>query len=159
MNIAYINPLIEASMRVIKQTTGFNTSVGKINITKSPYKNNNVVVIIGLTGEIKGNAVLCFKRELACKIVSAMMGGYPVNELDDIAKSAISELCNMIMGNTATLYTQQNIRVNITPPTVLTGENLEITVHKSVVLNIPLVFDSGEQMEIDISYYQKDKSQ
>lgn len=88
-----------------------------------------------------------------------MMGGYPVNELDDIAKSAISELCNMIMGNTATLYTQQNIRVNITPPTVLTGENLEITVHKSVVLNIPLVFDSGEQMEIDISYYQKDKSQ
>lgn len=152
MNVEYINPFIEASMGVINQMTGLQTSIGKVNIKHNPYKNNGVIVIIGLTGEINGSAVICFEVGLACKIASAMMGGFSVEKLDDISKSAISELCNMIMGNTSTIYSQKGIHINITPPTMFTGENIEIKVHKSTILNIPIIFNTEEQIEIDISY-------
>lgn len=85
-----------------------------------------------------------------------MIGG-PVEELDEISKSAISELCNMIVGNASTLFSKKNMFIEITPPTTFTGNDLEVSVHKSLVLNIPILFDTGEKMEIDISY-EKNKN-
>lgn len=155
MNVEYINPIIESSLSIINQTTGLNPKMGKIYVKNAPYKGDNVVVLIGLTGEIHGGTAISFPKSLACRIASAMMGGMPVPELDEIAKSAISELCNMIMGNTANLFYQKNISIDITPPTLLTGENMEFSQSKSVVVSIPLMFDNGENMIIDISYREK----
>jgi len=38
-----------------------------------------------------------------------------ITEIDEIGKSAIGELCNMILGYTATLFSRGNIIVDITP--------------------------------------------
>jgi chemotaxis protein CheX len=152
MKAEYINPFIEASQRIIAETTGLSPKVGKIYIKNTPFKGDNVVVLIGLTGSIQGNVTLSLKRTLACKIASAMMGGIPVVELDELTKSAVSELCNMILGNTANIFYKNNIAIDITPPTVLTGENMEFSPSKSVIICIPLEFECGETMEIDITY-------
>jgi chemotaxis protein CheX len=151
MKAEYINPFIQSSVSVVSQTTGISPTVGKIYIKNLPYKGDNVVVIIGLTGEIQGNVVISLKKTLACTIASAMMGGMPVPELDEMAKSAISELCNMILGNTASIFYNNNIKIDITPPTLLTGENLQLSQSKSVVMCIPIQFQDGECIEIDIS--------
>jgi chemotaxis protein CheX len=151
MKAEYINPFIQSSVSVISQTTGISPTVGKIYIKNLPYKGDNVVVIIGLTGEIQGNVVISLRKTLACTIASAMMGGMPVPELDEMAKSAISELCNMILGNTASIFYNNDIKIDITPPTLLTGENLQLTQNKSVVMCIPIQFQNGECIEIDIS--------
>jgi hypothetical protein len=47
--------------------------------------------------------VISLSKETALSVASLMMGGMLVTELDDLSKSAISELGNMIMGNTATI--------------------------------------------------------
>ena len=60
------------------------------------YSSDGVVILIGLTGKISGNVVLSLSKNLALSIASAMMYGMPVNELDEISKSAIAELANMI---------------------------------------------------------------
>lgn len=152
MNVEYINPFIEASQNVIAQTTGFNSSIGKPYIKNAPYKNDNVMVLIGLTGKIYGNVVVSFSYDTAYKIVSAMMGGMQIQELDEMSKSAIAELCNMILGNTAMIFSQKNINIDITPPTVLTGENMQLSPTKTVVVCIPLILENNCKIEIDISY-------
>ncbi|WPC44202.1 chemotaxis protein CheX [Clostridium sp. JS66] len=152
MKVEYINPFIEASLKVIGETTGFNPVLGKVHVKKQPYEGSNVVVLIGLTGEIKGNVVISLKEALACKIASAMMGGMPVVELDEMTKSAIAELCNMILGNTANIFYKNEISIDITPPTVLTGENMQFSFDKSVIVCIPLEFNDSENLEIDITY-------
>jgi len=81
-----------------------------------------------------------------------MMGGFPVKELDDLSKSAIGELCNMILGNTSTLFSQQKMFVDITPPTILTGNNIEVTLQNPVTLSVPLVFNNGKKIGIDIPF-------
>jgi chemotaxis protein CheX len=155
MNVEYINPFIEASTRIINETTGFTPRLGKVYVKNAPYRSDNVLVMIGLTGKISGSVVLSFSKEVACKIASAMMAGMPVVELDEIAKSAVSELCNMILGNTATLFSRKGINIDITPPTTLTGNNIQLSVHKSVIVCLPIIFEDGSKIEIDISYVDK----
>lgn len=152
MKVEYINPFIESSINVINQTTGINPSLGKVHIKKNSYKGDNVVVLIGLTGEIQGNVIITLHKNLACKIASAMMCGMPVSELDEIARSAISELCNMILGNTANIFYSNNINIDITPPTLLTGDNMEFSQNKALTVCVPLHFEDGHEINIDISY-------
>lgn len=80
-----------------------------------------MVILIGVTGEMRGQVVLSIDEKKACEIASRMMMGMPVPELDDMAISAISELGNMIMGNAATVFSVRNIGIDITPPTVGRG--------------------------------------
>lgn len=155
MKAEYINPFVEISTDIIKKTTGLCPVLGKIYVKDTPYKSDNVLVMIGLTGKISGSVVINFSKNVACNIASAMMMGMPVPELDEIAKSAIGELCNMILGNTATVFSQKGINIDITPPTILIGDNIELTVHKSLIVCVPILFEDGTKVEIDISYIDK----
>jgi len=155
MKIEYINPFIQASQSIIVQTTGFTTSIGKVYIKNRPYKGNEVVVLIGLTGEIQGSTTISMNNILACKIAAAMMGVASIPVLDEIAKSAIAELGNMILGNAAGIFSKNKINIDITPPIVFTGENIELSISNSVIICIPLVFVDGKCLEIDLTYIEK----
>lgn len=155
MNVEYINAFIESSMNVIKQTTGLEVKTGKTHIKNTSYKGDNVIVMIGLTGNIVGNVVITIDTDLACSIASFMMMGMPVTELNDISKSAICELCNMILGNTVTLLSNKGMNLDITPPSILTGKSIELSVHKSTVVCVPIMFENGSSLDIDISYIDR----
>ena len=72
-----------------------------------------------------------------------MMMGMPVTEIDDMAKSALSELGNMIMGNAATLLSNKNFRIDITPPTLGMGSTT-LTSPNMTSIKVPLLYDGGE---------------
>lgn len=151
MNVEYINPFIEASQTVLKQTANIDAKLGNISLKDSPYTSDCVVIIVGLTGKIRGQAVFSMARKVALGVASAMMGGMTVTELDEISKSAISELTNMILGNAATILYSKGIGIEITPPSFLMGDNLQISPTKMKTICVPLIFSDEEQMEIDIS--------
>lgn len=151
MNVEYINPFIEASQTVLKQTANIDAKLGKVTLKDSPFISDSVVIIVGLTGKMRGQAVFSMTKKVALDVASAMMGGMTVNELDEISKSAISELTNMILGNAATLLYSKGIGIEITPPSFLTGDNLQISTTKMKTICVPLIFNNEDQMEIDIS--------
>jgi len=151
MNVEYINPFIEASQTVLKQTGNIDAKLGEISLKSSPYGSDCVVIIVGLTGKIRGQAIFSMAKDVALGIASAMMGGMQVTELDELSKSALSELTNMILGNAATILYGKGIGIEITPPSFLMGDNLQISQSKMKTICIPLIFDKERQMEIDIS--------
>lgn len=155
MKPEYIKPFTEASRSIIHQVTGFEPNIGEAYIKEIPYTGDTVVVLIGLTGQLYGSAIITLSKSFACKIASIMMGGMPVPELDEIAKSAIAELCNMILGNAASNFYKNNISIDITPPTVFTGENMQVSPTKAETICIPHVFEDGETLEIDLIYKEK----
>jgi chemotaxis protein CheX len=155
MKVEYINPIVEASKNVINQITGFNPSLGQIYKKTIPYSVDSILVIIGLTGHIQGSINISLNKDLALRIVSAMMGGMEVKELDEIAKSAISELCNMMLGNASTIFYSNNISIDITPPIIMTGTDIQVSQANSVVISIPLNFENGDKLELDISFKEK----
>lgn len=138
MKAEYINPFISASSEMIDQVTGLKAEKGKIYVKEAPYKSESILVLIGITGGFHGSVVMSFSKSICCKIASAMMGCSLITELDEMGKNAIGELCNIILGYTATLFSRGDIFVDITPPTILTGDNIELSIPNTVVVCIPL---------------------
>ena len=155
MNVEYINPFIEASQSVLVMMTGVKPELGKVHLRKAPFPSENIAVIVGLTGKIRGQVVISFSLDSALSVASAMMGGMPVLELDEISKSAISELANMIMGNTATILASRDIGIEITPPSMLMGEKLMISPANMQTISIPLFIGDSKRMDIDVSLEEK----
>jgi len=69
-------------------------------------------------------------KNVALTAASGMMGGLNLTELDEMSKSALSELTNMILGNTATLLYNRGVGVEITPPSFLMGRTCRFHLQK-----------------------------
>lgn len=151
MNIEYINPFIEASQTVLMQIASLDAKLGKVFLKTSPYKSEDIIIMVGLTGKIRGQAIFSMSRNFGMKIASCMMMGMQVTEFDELSKSAISELANMIMGNAATLLYNRGINIDITPPSLLMGENMQITPSKMKTICIPLLIGENDKIDLDIS--------
>ncbi|HOM01638.1 MAG TPA: chemotaxis protein CheX [Acetivibrio sp.] len=151
MNVEYINPFIEASQTVLKKIAGIDVKLGSVTLKSSPYTSDNIVILVGLTGKIRGQAIFAMNKAVALTVASGMMGGTQLTELDEISKSALSELTNMILGNTATILYNRGVGVEITPPSFLMGENMQISPSKMKTISIPLLLDENKKIELDIS--------
>lgn len=151
MNVEYINPFVEASQQVFQMMTGIKPGLGKVHLKNSPYSGDSVAVIVGLTGEMRGQVIISLSIQTAMSVASIMMGGMPVDKFDDIPKSAISELGNMIMGNTATILSGKGIGIEITPPSLLMGEKITISQSNMKTICVPLELGDDKKVEIDIS--------
>lgn len=150
MKAEYINPFIKASTEVLRTIVNVEFKTGAPYLKQSPLAPDNVMILVGITGEIRGQVTLSMKKQVAMDIASSMMMGMPVSELDEMSKSALSELGNMIMGNTATLLFNNGINIDITPPTLMMGDNLSISVTGMQTVGIPLLSELGS-INLDIS--------
>lgn len=141
MDVKYINPFIEAFFSVMPQL-GF----GKVEKTNLSLKDSNltytgVIMTVGIVGEMKGNVVYYLDLENAKKVASTMMMGMPVDEFNEMAQSAISELANMLTANAATFFANIGITVDISTPTLLYGDQVAVKMNSSQILCIQLLAD------------------
>jgi chemotaxis protein CheX len=150
MKVEYVNAFIKASTEVLNNFVAEKYSVGRPFIRQNPFPTSEIVIILGITGEFKGQAVFSMGLDVAKSIASGMMMGMPVNEIDEMAKSALSELGNMIMGNSATLLFNQGIKIDITPPSLVKGTSIEISSAGMETMCVPLVSTVGN-VEFDIA--------
>lgn len=142
MNNRYITPFYDASKEILNQVLLKDIIVGDKNEIGSSFNTDNVVIIVGVVGNIKGQVVFSMNEKDSCFIASTMMGGMPVLQLDNISKSAISELANMICGNAATKFSLNDITVDIAPPSIMVGKDIEVLANKSSGIHVPIQIDN-----------------
>ena len=153
MDVKNINPFIE-SFNLVMPQLGFNeVKKGKLSLKKMDLVSSGIIIVVGIVGAIKGNVVYSIDIESAKKIASTMMMGMPVNEFDEMAKSAISELSNMLTANAATFFANSGTTIDISTPTLLQGENISITMNSNKILCIQLFADEIP-IEINIAFNQ-----
>jgi len=122
MDVNYINPILSSFANVLPQLGLANVQKKGISLKGKFIESPGVVIIVGIVGDIKGNVIYGITIDDAKKIASAMMMGMPVNEFDELAQSAISELTNMLTANVATNFSNDNIIINISTPTLIHGK-------------------------------------
>ncbi len=154
MNVEYLNPIIKASTFVLGQTCMVETKVGKPYLTQTSYKDEIFIVMMGITGQLHGQVILAMEAGVACQLASKMMMGMPVDSLNDMAKSALGELMNMMMGNAMTYFSEMDILLDITPPTMFDSKNLRLNVGDSKMIGIPIEFD-GMTIELNVAIKEK----
>lgn len=150
MDVKLVNPFIQSFDTVMPQL-GFS-SMRKRDIAEKDGQIDftGVVMIVGIVGTIKGNAVYCLDYASAKTIASNMMMGMPVDELDEMAKSALSELSNMLTATAATFLSEIGFPIDISTPTVLSGENMKVKMGSKQVQSIAL-FADDVLVEINIA--------
>ena len=77
-----------------------------------------------------------------------MMMGMPVEELDSLAQSAISEMSNMVCANACTNFAAAGIAdLDISPPTLLLGKNAKVNLSAPKAIAVEFLADD---LTIDI---------
>ena len=154
IDVRHINPFLQSSISIVESVTQIKMTVGKPEKTDFFLKDTTYAIQVGVVGEMKGQVILAIKDANAKDIASRMMFGMPVTELDEMASSALNELSNMIMGNTATIFSTLGILIDITPPLAVYGSDLQL---KSDIdgLKVPLLNNGEEYIALYICVYQE----
>ncbi len=142
LNAEHINPFLMSAKRVLQDTCFVEVGVQKPMLREASFGPDSWVIIIGVTGEMRGQVLIAMTEENACNIASKMCM-MEVKQIDDFAASALSELGNMIMGNAATVFSSNGIGIDITPPTLSHGE-VSFTSSYVKTLCVPLTLPDGE---------------
>ena len=154
LDVNNINPFLQSTISVFESVTQLKLVVGKPSFADFSFQRPTYTITVGVVGQMKGQAVLTMELDHAKDIASKMMFGMPIAELDEMACSALNELSNMIMGNTATIFSTQGKIIDITPPISMVGTDLQI---KSDIdpICVPLLLDGVEYIKLYICVYEE----
>lgn len=149
MKAEHLNFFLTSAGSVISSMCGETPAFRKPFLRESSYSIDDLNVIIGVTGGLRGQMIMSMSKQTAKNVASKMMGGMEVLELDEIALSAIGELGNMIAGNSGRLLGEAQVNIDIAPPAVLEGSGVRVS-NQIPTISVPLVGEFG-QIEIALS--------
>jgi len=149
MNVAFINPFIESTLRSLEMMAGIQAEKAGLELKEDLITTYDVSAIIGLTGETSGSIIISMPEVLACKLASNML----MEEITSINKNvedAIGEIGNIVVGDARRALIQDGHSLNISIPTVVVGTGHKISRSGDVpCIAIPFTTDFG-QFEVNV---------
>lgn len=139
---AHLEPFLEAARQVLREELTTTVQVGKLSAISGSCTTSEISVIVGIIGKMTGVAFYGMSGGMGLAVVSHMLGS-PVDELDDMALSGISELGNVLAGRAATLLSERGIEVDIAPPVLLVGSGTRVATTGIQRLVVPLITGLG----------------
>lgn len=85
-----------------------------------------VNVLVGFTDDLQGQILIGFPKDVALGLSTHMMGGMEVTVFDELTQSILAEIGNMTAGSCATELHNLGLKANITCPTVIMGQQLQL---------------------------------
>lgn len=153
MRVEYINPFVEAAFNVLKEVLGIELERGELYLKSMSQPILGVTAIVGLTGDVEGRILLDMGMETAIAIAEAMnqeeIGGW-----NELAKATISELANMITAQAVTKLSELGFSFDLTPPSLITGEKMEVSSGDVEALIVPIEMPQGK-LEINVAVREK----
>lgn len=144
MNVEVVTPCIEGTKQVLAMFS-VNAKMGKAVLKEKPF-DDKFNVTIGIIGDYTGSVIYGFGDDVALFLAGKMMGS-PISNLDEISLSAIKELCNMVSGTIATLFSKNEEIIDIRPPK-FSHDYASCDLPKFI--SIPFNLGDGMEMELNL---------
>lgn len=153
MDVKLLSPFIDGMKSLLEQFQV--TDIKKGRLEKKPNLNtgSDVNVVIGFQRDLKGNVTYSMSFDTAKNIVSVMMGGMPIEQFDENVESGICEFANMMSGYTITSFYKMNLNLENTPPTLISGNKLNLMLSRVETIMLELVTPMGS-VEVNIGIEQ-----
>ena len=133
MKVEYINPFLAGACSVLEMVLGEMPTKEGLAAQPASFTSEQCNVVCGVTGHAQGQVIYGMSLSVADQIASHMLGE-PIKSFDALAASAVAELGNMISGGAMQQLHDNGFVCDITPPTIIRGNNVEIS-----TLSIPAV--------------------
>lgn len=153
MRVEYINPFVESAFGILSEVLEGEVKRGELYLKATSQPVLGVAAIIGLTGDVEGRVLLDMATPTALGIASTM-NGEQITEFDALAKATIAELANMIAGRAVTQLHGLGFNFDLTPPSLITGENMVVTDNGVEALIVPLDLSEG-RLEINVAVRER----
>lgn len=138
MGTELVEAFADAAVQVLQEMLGTSVETGQRG--GPALHTGDVTVLVGLTGSVSGVCLISMAEQTACAVAGAMMGE-SVSALDEIGRSAVSELGNMIAGAATIRLEERGIASDITPPSFVQGHPEAMAKLKGA--QVPLNTDLG----------------
>ena len=153
MKAEYINSFYEATKNVFKLMLDLDVEMGKLKVLDGMVSSKDANVLLGVTGDVKGNVTFGFSKDMTLEMVK-MMSGMEMKEIDGFVSSALGEVANIIGGNAVTGLSALEYICDILPPQIFIGEYKSMGMSNEKALCLPLTTDIGE---FEINIFLKEK--
>jgi chemotaxis protein CheX len=153
MRIEYINPFVEAAFSILREVLNVDPIRGELYLKSSSQSILGVAAIVGLAGDVEGRVLLDMTTDTAVSIASAM-NMEELKSLDDLGKATINELANMITAQAVTKLHDLGFEFDLTPPAIITGENMEVSDPGVEALIVPVEMPQGK-IEINVAVRER----
>ncbi|MDC7221360.1 MAG: chemotaxis protein CheX [Spirochaetales bacterium] len=153
MRVEYINPFVEAAFSIMQEVLQEDVIRKELYLKKTSQPVMGVAALVGLAGDVEGRVLIDMSKESALGIASAM-NGEKLTELDELVKATITELANMVTGQAVTKLHDLGFKFDLTPPSIITGENMQVTDLNVEALIVPLSVPQG-LVEINVAIRER----
>lgn len=153
MRIEYINPFVESAFSVLREVLNVDPKRGELYLKSSSQSIMGVAAIVGLAGDVEGRVLLDMTMATAISIASAM-NMEELKTLDDLGKATINELANMITAQAVTKLHDLGFEFDLTPPAIITGDNMEVSDTGVEALIVPVEMPQGK-IEINVAVRER----
>ncbi len=143
MNVKFLNPFLLAATEVIKKEVGSEATRGVLSLQKSALTTDDVTVLIHLVGQIYGVVMYGMPMQTSLNLVSKILG-QEFKEFNSLAQSGVAELGNVISGAATVKFSEAGYQANISPPTVITGKNVQVSTLDFPRIVVPLQTQHGD---------------
>lgn len=145
VNVKFLNPFIDAASEVLSVEAHTSTTKGSLTLQKSAMTTDDITVLLSLIGQIQGVVLYGMSVKTALALVTRMVDQeFP--EFDNLAQSGIAELGNVITGRATIKLSEAGYTTNISPPTLIQGQGLQISTLDFSRIVLPLVTEVGDIM-------------
>lgn len=111
--------LLNCALESLKHVFSCPIQVGVPELFQHSLVQSDVGVLVGIVGDLEGRLVIEGESHTFSLLSQSMYGMALEGEM---LQSFISEIANMIAGNTSTLLSGKGRKIDITPPTVMVGQ-------------------------------------
>ncbi len=116
---------------------------GSLSLQKSAMTSDQITVLLSLVGQVQGVVLYGLSIETGLKLVSKMMG-QEFTDFDNLAQSGIAELGNVITGRATVKLSKEGFGAEISPPTLVQGEGIQISTLDFPRVVVELKTDLGD---------------
>ena len=154
---AIINCFVRAGLETFEAELQVTIERGTVTLTKPEDPGKPVIGLIGVTGDLEGMISLGVTRETACAIAGSLMGE-EMTEVTPLVESAIGEMCNVVAGRATLLLNDIGQHLDITPPVIIMGDDLKMSMGGVPRLTVPFHTPFGD-VEMKIAYHARTKDE
>lgn len=153
MRVEYINPFVESAYDIMKEVLQSDIDRKDLYLKKTSQPVMGVAALVGLAGDVEGRVLIDMSQDSAIKIASKM-NSENLTEMDDLVKATINELANMITAKAVTKLFDLGFKFDLTPPSIITGENMQVSNADVEALIVPLETPQG-LVEINVAIRER----
>jgi len=149
VEVKFIDPFVRAAFAVLSQVVNAAPERGQLRLRSgNTFTSQELTTVLGVNGMVEGVALYGLSDATATKIAGLMLG-QDVEEIDELASSALTELANMITGNATTYLEKSGYQCDITPPSLIQGTGVQITTICPALV-VPVATQFGK-LEINVA--------